>query len=118
MRNDDLYIASAPAGEDCAQLGSDGYHPKARRECRALIAQLRRMFGPEPPGSRLHVQENPHDFGVYLSANCSYDPADETAAAYAFRLEAELPEEWDAEARAELKLDNPAEELPAKGVRP
>lgn len=105
---DDLYIASAPAGEGCAQVGSDGYREHARRECRALIGQLRRTFGPEPPNCRLHVQENPHDFGTYLSVNCSFQSDDRQAVEYAYRCEAELPEEWDAQARIELGLDPPS----------
>ena len=99
---DDLYIGSAPAGEQCAQLGTDGYAERAWRECRALIGQLRRVFGPEPPGVRLYVRHNPHDFGTYLSVNAEFDPEDEVGIAYAFRLERELPESWDDEANAYL----------------
>ena len=101
---DDLYIGSAPAGEDCAQLGREGYTERAWRECRALIGQLRRTFGPEPPGVRLYVRHNPHDFGTYLSVNAEFDPEDELGVTYAFRLESELPESWDDEAKAYLNL--------------
>ena len=99
---EDLYIGSAPAGEDCAQLGTEGYSERAWRECRALIGQLRRAFGPEPPGVRLYVRHNPHDFGTYLSVNAEFDSEDQAGVTYAFRLESELPESWDDEARAYL----------------
>jgi len=35
---------------------------------------LRRTLGNEPPGARLAIRENPHDFGTYLSVVCHYDP--------------------------------------------
>jgi hypothetical protein len=100
--NDDLYIGSAPAEEDCAQVGTVDYSQRARRECRALVEQLRRAFGPEPPGCRLYTKQNLHDFGTYLSVNCSFDPESQSAIEYAYRCEAELPSEWDAQARAYL----------------
>jgi hypothetical protein len=83
-------------------VGRDDYTERARRECRALIQQLRRIFGPEPPGCRLYIKRNPHDFGTYLSVNCSFDPQDEASVAYAYRCEAELPSQWDQQARAQL----------------
>jgi hypothetical protein len=101
---EDLHIGSAPAEEDCAQVGTDGYHWRAWHECRALIGQLRRRCGLEPPGTRLYIRQNPHDFGTYLSVNCSYPGGDEKGTAYAFRCEAELPARWDEEAKADLAL--------------
>jgi hypothetical protein len=100
--HDCIDMGSAPTYEDCAQVGSDGYHDRARRECRAYIGQLRRMFGDEPDGARLSVKSNPHDFGTYLSVVCYYDPAIRTSVDYAFRCEGKIPEEWDAQARREL----------------
>lgn len=44
-------VGSAPWNEECAQLGSDDYHDRAKRECRAYLNQLRRMFGEEPSGA-------------------------------------------------------------------
>jgi hypothetical protein len=70
---DFIDVGSSPPGETCAQVGSDGYHDLARKECRAYIAQLRRVFGSEPEGAGLTVKSNPHDFGTYLSVICYYD---------------------------------------------
>ena len=97
-----LDIGSTPPEEDCAQVGSEDYYPRARRECRAYINLLRRTLGPEPHGAELRINQNPHDFGTYLSVACYYDPTDSVAADYAFRCEVEGPLAWDDEARGEL----------------
>jgi hypothetical protein len=95
-------IGSSPPGEPCAQVGTDDYFVRARRECKAYIALLRRALGPEPPGAALAVHANPHDFGTYLSVVCFYEPDQDIAIDYAFRCESEGPEFWDEEARSEL----------------
>jgi hypothetical protein len=99
-------LGSAPPLEDCAQVGCDDYHDRARKECRAYINLLRRTVGEEPNGASLSVKSNPHDFGTYLSVVCLYDPAVPGALDYAFRCESEAPQEWDDAARAELSLDS------------
>lgn len=99
---DILELASAPVGEECAQLGSDGYYERAKRECTAFIRQLRREFGDEPVGARLYVKSNAHDFGSYYEVACKFDPQYEKAVEYAFKLEANLPENWDEKAKVEL----------------
>ena len=68
---DHVYIGSSPAHESCAQLGTEGYPERARRECRALIGQLMRMFGEPAPGARLSIKGCPHDFGTYYEVICS-----------------------------------------------
>jgi hypothetical protein len=100
--NDFIDVGSSPPGEDCAQVGSDGYHARARRECRAYIAQLRRVFGDEPDGAHLSIKSNPHDFGSYLSVICYFDERFPASVQYAFRCESESPEQWDTQARQEL----------------
>jgi hypothetical protein len=99
-----LYIGSSPADEACAQVGSDEYHDRARRECRAWIAQLRRVFGPEPPNARLALASNAHDFGSYLEVVCWFQSDDPLAAGYAYRCEGQAPTAWDELAREELGL--------------
>jgi hypothetical protein len=44
------------------------------------------------------VKSNPHDFGTYLTVVCEFDSANEAAASYAYRCDAEAPEEWDEQA--------------------
>lgn len=105
---DSIYIGEVPAGEDAAQVGADNYANDGRKQCLALIHQLRRMFGKEPFAARLKITDNPHDFGSYYSVDCVYDDSQPEAQAYAFRCENEFPEHWDDEAKAELKLTGSA----------
>ena len=103
MPYDHLDLGSAPADEHCAQVGVDeDYAAVARRECRALIGQFKRICGDPPPGAFFRVHENPHDIGTYLSVAIHFDPDDEDAVAYAYRCDEESPSEWDETAHAEL----------------
>jgi hypothetical protein len=98
---------TTPPYESCAQVGSReyDYYDRAWREARAYMGQLRRMFGEEPDGARLSIKSHPHDFGTYLTVVCFFDPDCPAAAAYASRCDAEVPPEWDEEARRELDLN-------------
>lgn len=95
-------IGSSPVNEPCAQVGCDDYPQRARRECRALIGQLIRIFGEPPPGAQLGIKSFPHDFGTYCEVVCLFDPSDLDAMDYAYRCEDGLPDRWDEEARTEL----------------
>ncbi len=100
---DHLDLGCAPSDEDCAQVGvDDNYEARARRECRALINQLKRMCGDPPPDARFRIMANPHDFGTYYSVVIDFDPNDEDAVAYAYRCDEESPDQWDMAARLEL----------------
>lgn len=101
---DKLELGPTPSNEDCAQVGSEDYAIKARAECRAMIAQLRRGFGPEPEGARLIIASNPHDYGSYLEVAVKFDDNYPQAVDYAFKLESEYPSDWDDTARLELGL--------------
>lgn len=96
-----ITIASSPYGEDCAQLGTEGYEIRARAECEALIAQLKRHYKASHSGRalpcRLVVASNPHDFGTYHDVRAIFeeDSPGETAA---YWLESNTPEKWDDEA--------------------
>lgn len=98
---------TTPPEESCAQVGSRDYDylDRARREARAYIGLLRRMFGDEPDGARLGIKSHPHDFGTYLTVVCFFHPDNGTAADYASWCEAEGPQEWDEQARQELNLN-------------
>jgi hypothetical protein len=98
---------TAPPEEECAQVGSRDYdyHERARKEARALIAQIRRLLGDEPDNVRLSIKSHPHDFGSYLTVVCHYDDRDPVSSAYASRCDNECPREWDDEARKELSLN-------------
>jgi hypothetical protein len=104
---DCIDLGPSPTEEECAQVGQDDYRDRARRECRAYLHQLRRLFGDEPEGAQLSVKSNPHDFGSYLSVVCYYDPARPASLDYAFRCEGQSPREWDEQARQELAAVTP-----------
>ena len=97
----DLGVTTPPM-EDCAQVGTDDYYDRARREARVFINLVRRTLGPEPPGASLSLKSHPHDFGTYLTVVCYYDPADPVATDYALKCEAKGPENWDEAALEEL----------------
>src|SRR5436190_21898951 len=94
---------TTPYLEDCAQVGSReyDYYERARREARAYIAQLRRVFGDEPDGARFSVKSHEHDFGTYLTVVCNFEPSIPAAADYAFRCENQPLDLWDEQARSE-----------------
>jgi len=94
-----------PVDEDCQQVGMPSYDPqKARAECKAFIHQLRRQFGNEPFGAMLKIKSSLHDFGQYLEVSCMFEENEEEAVNYAYKIEANLPENWDDEAKKELGL--------------
>lgn len=102
---DYLDIGSSPPMESCAQVGTNDYYERARRECRAYVSLLRRVLGDEPPGARLCVKSHPHDFGDYLSVACEFEDGNQAAIDYAYRCESsDGPQEWDEIARQELNL--------------
>lgn len=113
---DHLDLGSAPSDEDCAQIGVDeNYGARAKRECRALVNQLKRLCGDPPAGARFRIMSNPHDFGTYYSVVIDFDPNNEDAIEYAYRCDEESPSEWDMAARLELDADRQRER---EGVQP
>jgi hypothetical protein len=100
---DTLDIGVTPSGEPCESLG-ENYNPsRARAEARVFKRQLIRTFGEPPWTSRIIIRNNPHDFGYYLSLEVEYNEEVEEEVEYAFRIEREMPEYWDDEAKKELK---------------
>jgi len=99
---DSLNLSPTPVGEDCAQLGDANYSSRARQECRAFIQQLKREFGEPPIGAVFKITQNPHDFGTYLDVDIQFNDEDDMASEYAYKIEANLPEFWDAAAKKEL----------------
>ena len=95
-------LGSAPTDEDCAQVGSDGYWERASIECKVFRKQLRRIFGEEKFPNRLKIKSFPHDFGDYLEVVIYYDDENEESLDWALKLEDNLPERWDEEAKKEL----------------
>ena len=102
MARDYLNIGSSPYDEICAQVGSQDYDGKSRKECQAYRNQLRRQFGQEPDGAKLTVKAFQHDFGSYREVVCYYDDNIRESIEYAFKLEGDGPATWDQEAKDEL----------------
>ena len=100
---DFVNIGAVPNGEDCVQVGDENYTEKSRKECRAYINQLRRVYGEEPFGARLKIKSFRHDFGSYMEVVCEFHEEQKEAIDYAFNCENGV-EYWDEEARKELQL--------------
>lgn len=94
MPRDYITIGSEPCLEPSPQVGQDDYAAEAQKSCHRFIRTIRKALGEEPEGARLAVKANPHDFGTYYEVVCHFDDADEEATRYAFKCEAEAPEEW------------------------
>ncbi|SRR6266571_3917744 len=106
MATDYVDLGPTPAEESCQQVGTAAYDEgEARRESRIYLEQIRRVCGVEPLGARLVIKGFAHDFGTYHEVVCRFNDESETATAYAYRLEAESPQCWDSEARAQLGRD-------------
>ena len=86
---DYLSIGSTPNEEDCAQVGSENYQERARKECRAYMAQIQKHY-PEPENGYLKVKGNAHDFGTYYEVVACYDTADKEATTWAFDIEGDV----------------------------
>ncbi len=99
---DFINIGPAPCDEKCAQVGEDTFPEQSRKECRAFMGQLKRVFGEPPEGAELRIKSFEHDFGTYREVVCYFDDAYPESREYAFKLEGEAPSKWDEQARAEL----------------
>lgn len=102
MSRDYLTLGSTPCGEECAQVGSDNYHARMRRESRAYIKQLERMFPALPDGVYFTTKGFSHDFGTYHEVCVMFDDSDEAQVSAAYDVESSLPEVWDALALADM----------------
>ena len=101
---DYLDLSPTPVGEPCVMVEPTGdYLPRMRAECRAFAHQLERTF-PQAieAGCSFRIKSNAHEFGQYLEVQVRFDDDDEHQAEWAYMIEAELPEHWDDQARAEL----------------
>ena len=93
---DCMSIGSAPCNENCVQVNPEGdYHEAMRAECRRFLELIRKKLGVEPPGARLAVKANPHDFGTYYDVVCWFDDEYEEARHYALRCERDAPTTWE-----------------------
>lgn len=101
---DYVNIGSVPNAERCVAVGSSDYVGPMQDECAVFKRMLRRIC-PPPPGSTgiLVVRQHSHEFGPYFEVEAGFEPSDVEAAEWAFGLEANAPDRWDAIATFELQ---------------
>lgn len=88
-------LGSTPAFEPSVPINSENYQILARKECQRYVDLLRAMFGKEPEGAKLIITENKHEQSRCLEVCVQYDPSEEKAINYAFKLESEAPTNWE-----------------------
>ena len=94
-----LEIGSAPHDEDCAQVGTEDYAKRAKRECSLFAQQILKHYG-EPEYGYLTVKGHAHDFGTYYEVRACYDDEDEESTKWVFDIEGDVKgvlATWDAE---------------------
>ena len=94
-----LELGSTPVEESCAQVGTDDYMNRARKECHAYMGQF-----PVPADVDITfgVKRFQHDFGSYLEVVVRFNTECDRSVKYAFGVENNLPGVWDNEAKQEL----------------
>lgn len=107
---DSIYIGSSPCDEDCVQVGAEDYYNRVKKECQEFIKLIREKLGPEVGGARLVIKSNPHDFGTYLSVECTYPEESKLGLAYALACESHGPETWEDHERFDWESKYPIEE--------
>ena len=98
-----IELGPVPAGEPCAQVGTDNCLARAMRECEVFRHMLERVF-PIPEGLPVKyvVRSHPHDFGTYREVSVRYSGDDAAACNFAFQVESSVPDVWDPVAQQEL----------------
>lgn len=106
-----ISLGSTPPEEACAQVGADNYYEQAKKECNAYKAQLMRLvvkeFGvlPDDTTFRLRVRGQEHDYGTYYEVFAFFSEYDAKASEMAFWLDANIPGQWDEQAKKDLGLE-------------
>jgi hypothetical protein len=95
-------IGCSPHNVSCAQVGTDHYQDFGKKECKAFMEQLKRIYGEPPAGAYLKVSSNPHDFGTYHEVTIVYNDESEEHANYIYGNLENGCDEWDDEAIKEL----------------
>lgn len=108
MKKEVIELGSAPTDEECAQVGCDNYYELMKKQTLAYIKQLRRLLTTQEydiTDLNLRVKSFSHDFGTYHEVVAEYPISDGSPSPTedaAFWLEANLPTNWDEDARREL----------------
>lgn len=101
-----IELGPTPPEEDCAQLGSDDFTKRAKKEMTAYVNQLNREFpDAESKGIHFSIKWFNHDFGRYGEVVANWDTDDEIANEYVYVIDSSIPTNWDREALQELNLE-------------
>lgn len=92
---DEFCLGPVPCEEECAQVGTPGYAPRAKIECERYKQLLTKLFGPPPGKAALHVKSSDHDFGPYYEVYASFEAFSEEECTWASKVEANLPTHWE-----------------------
>ena len=100
---DFIELGPVPAGEPCAQVGTDNYLARSMRECEVFRRMLERVL-PIPEGLPVTyvIRSHPHDFGAYREVSARYSGVDQAACDFAIQVESSVPDGWDPVAQQEL----------------
>ena len=93
---DRLYLATAPLGESCAQVGKEHYRSLAKMEISLYLQLLSRMITEKWPVQHVTLSRisEEHDFGTTYCVIVEYNPNDPLSVEQAFWIEANEPECW------------------------
>jgi hypothetical protein len=97
---DYLMIDTTPTEEQCAQVGEQDYHSKARAEAKRMLAQIDKHY-PLPEGATMGyttIATEHHDFGAYLQIKIVFDDECEHSINWAFSIEGDelgVLSNWD-----------------------
>lgn len=97
---------TTPHDEPCVQVGAPNFETLSRIEARVFINQMHRIVGEGPGSAHLKVIQCPHDFGTYVDVAVSYNDESEDEEEWMLKCEANMPFEWDEEAKKELASVN------------
>lgn len=107
---DYIYLGPTPCGEECEQVGEHCDYAKMKRECRVYINQLYRILSSLghkredlPETFDLVLKSERHDFGTYYEVCARVKESDEKAYDIAIKLENNMPNLWDEQAKNELR---------------
>jgi len=86
---DYLFIDTTPTEEQCAQVGEQDYHSKARAEAKRMLAQIDKHY-PLPEGATMGyttIATEQHDFGAYFQVKIVFDDECELSTNWAYSIE-------------------------------
>jgi hypothetical protein len=102
---DYISLGSAPSSETCAALCAPNYEEQVAKECKVYISYLKRLFPiPESLNGEVGFKKKSfsHDFGTYYEVCVVYSVDNPKAQKYANKVEGNMPEDWDEQAKEEL----------------